>query len=270
MESTARLALGGVMLALFLAECLWAWRARRHAYEVREVLCNVAIAFVNGLIKPLTLAWSLFLLNLVQPWRVVDLPTSGAVFLLTFLVTDFAYYWFHRLSHRWRPLWAIHQVHHSSPWMNLSTAIRLPWLGKAVTPLYFVPLALLGLPAPFIALSLGIGLLYQFPLHTQAIPKLGAFEGKLLNTPSAHRVHHGANAQYVDRNYAGFFILWDVLFGTYQAEREPVHYGVTTGFVSHNPLRVQWQPLVNYWRERRAPIASVDDGVRKVDGVAHV
>ena len=100
-----------------------------------------------------------------------------------------------------------------------------------------------------------MGLLYQLFLHTEAIGRLGRFEGKLLNTPSAHRVHHGRNRQYIDKNYAGVFIVWDRLFGTYEPEVERVQYGVTTGFVGHNPLVVQFQPLWKYirgeWRREK-------------------
>lgn len=238
-----RPALAGTLLLLVLLEVAWAaWRLPR-AYDARETLCNFAIALVNGWLKPAGIAWQLLVLEWI-PWRpMAPLPADWPVFVLTFVATDLAYYWFHRCSHTWPWLWAVHQVHHSSPWMNLTTALRLSWIGKFVAPLFFAPLVLLGLPPLFVALSLALGLLFQFPLHTQAVPSLGVFEGRLLNTPSAHRVHHGANAPYLNRNFAGVFILWDVLFGTWQPEREPVRFGLTTGFPGHNPLRVQFQPL---------------------------
>ncbi len=270
MDHAVKLALGGVMAVLVLAEVLWAWRTKRHAYEPQEVLCNVVIALFNALLKPATLAWSLLVFQWMEPLRLVVLPHSVAVFLVTFLVTDFAYYWYHRWSHEWPALWAMHHVHHSSPWMNLTTAARLSWIAKVVSPLYFVPLTLIGLPAEFVALSLGLGLLYQFPLHTQAIGTLGTFEGKVLNTPSAHRVHHGSNAEYLDRNYGAVFIVWDVLFGTYKAETTAVRYGVTTGFIGHNPLRVQFEPLLRFLLRRgeRAK-RPVDVRGRKAERVAH-
>jgi sterol desaturase/sphingolipid hydroxylase (fatty acid hydroxylase superfamily) len=241
----AQLALAGVLLGLVLLEVAWARRHRPRAYHAKEALCNVAIAIGNALLKPAALVWGLFVLQLVEPLRLATLPPNLWVFAATFLVTEFVYYWFHRWSHEWPALWAIHHVHHSSLWMNLTTAVRLAWLGKLISPLFFLPLTVLGFPPEFVVLSLALGLLYQFPLHTQAIGKLGAFEGRLLNTPSAHRVHHGCNEQYLDKNFAATLIVWDVLFGTYAAEREPVRYGVAADFPGHNPFTVQLRPL---WR----------------------
>lgn len=98
------------------------------------------------------------------------------------------------------------------------------------------------------SLSLAGGLLFQFFLHTESVGKLGRLEGKLFNTPSAHRVHHGSNPEYIDKNYAAVFIVWDRLFGTYQPEHAPVRYGVTSGFMGHNPIKAQFSPLVRFLR----------------------
>jgi sterol desaturase/sphingolipid hydroxylase (fatty acid hydroxylase superfamily) len=241
-----RVVLVALLLALLLLEVVWAARHRPRAYQWREVLCNLTIAAVNGALKPLALAWQLLVMELAASFQwLPTLPVTPLVFALTFVATDFVYYWYHRWSHAWPVLWAFHHVHHSSQCMNLSTAPRLGWLGKLVAPVFFVPLTLVGLPADLVVASLALGLLFQFPLHTQAIGALGAFEGRLLNTPSAHRVHHGSNERYLDRNFGGVLIVWDVLFGTYTPETEPVDYGVAEGFVSHNPLVVQFLPL---WR----------------------
>lgn len=142
----------------------------------------------------------------------------------------------------------MHYTHHSSPWLNFTTALRLNWISKFISPLFFAPLVLLGISPAFIIASLALGLVWQFFLHTEAIGRLGWLEGKLLNTPSAHRVHHGRNVQYIDRNFAGALIIWDRLFGTYEPEAERVRYGVSSGFAGHNPLVIQFLPLWKYIR----------------------
>ncbi|MEO1035883.1 MAG: sterol desaturase family protein [Pseudomonadota bacterium] len=235
-----------VFLACIAAELIWALRRRPEVYNLKESLSNLSMMIVNNISRPLALAWTFLVLSLLEPFRLFQLPETGWVFLVTFVVADFAYYWFHRFSHEVPILWTMHYTHHSSPWLNLTTAVRLNWIAKFVSPLFFVPLMLLGLPPKFVVGSLALGLIFQFFLHTQAIGRLGRFEGKFLNTPSAHRVHHGSNARYIDKNYGGFFIFWDRLFGTYEPEVEPVRYGVTTGFLGHNPLAVQFRPLWNY------------------------
>jgi sterol desaturase/sphingolipid hydroxylase (fatty acid hydroxylase superfamily) len=206
-------------------------------------------------------------MSLIEPLQVFRLPDTAWAFLVTFVIADFAYYWYHRLSHEVPLLWTMHHTHHSSPWMNFTTAMRLNWIAKFVSPVFFAPLVLLGLSPEFLALSLTLGLLFQFFLHTEVIGRLGWFEGKLLNTPSAHRVHHGSNTQYIDKNFAGVFVVWDRLFGTYTREEEPVRYGVTTGFVGHNPLVVQFKLLSQYirgeWRREKTIAAEREVNKRR-------
>lgn len=249
-----------VVLLLVLAACIgaeiaWSWRRDRKVYNLKESMSNLAMLGVNNALKPAALAWGLLVMSLLEPLRLFELPTTVSAFAVTFVVADFAYYWYHRLNHELPLLWTMHHTHHSSPWLNLSTAVRLNWLGKFASPLFFAPLVLLGLSPLFISASLALGLLFQFFLHTEAIGRLGWLEGRLINTPSAHRVHHGSNAQYIDKNYAGVFIVWDRIFGTYEPEVEPVEYGVTTGFMGHSPLVVQLRPLIQYirghWRREK-------------------
>lgn len=261
MES-ASIIVAGIALAIIAAEFAWSRICGREVYNLRETLSNLAMAVVNNLQKPVTLAWTFFIMMLFEPLQAFRLPDSGWAFLLTFVVVDLAYYWYHRLSHEVPLLWTLHHIHHSSPWMNFTTAMRLNWIAKFITPLYFAPLVLLGLSPEAVSASLTLGLLFQFLLHTEFVGRLGWFEGTLLNTPSAHRVHHGSNTQYIDKNYAGVFIVWDRLFGTYAPEIEPVRYGVTTGFVSHNPILVQFKPLWQYvrgeWRREKQILAERD------------
>ncbi|MDX2088665.1 MAG: sterol desaturase family protein [Kofleriaceae bacterium] len=240
-----------IVLASVVAEALWSRWRRRGVYSGKETASNAFMMLVSQVLKPLSLAWTLFVLSLLEPVQTFSLPDTGWAFLLTFVVTDFVYYWYHRLSHEMPVLWSMHHTHHSSPWMNLTTAVRLNWVAKFLIPLVFLPLVLLGMSPAHVSLSLALGLLFQFFLHTEAVGKLGWFEGKLFNTPSAHRVHHGSNREYIDKNYAGVFIVWDRLFGTYQAEQAPVRYGVTSGFMGHNPIKAQLYPLLRYLRGRQ-------------------
>ena len=237
-----------VAVAAILAEIAWSRCSDRRVYNLRESLSNLAMMAVNRLLRPLVLAWGFLVLTLVEALQPYRLPDTGWAFLLTFLLTDFAYYWYHRLSHELPLLWTMHYTHHSSPWLNLTTAMRLNWIAKFVGPLFFAPLVLLGMSPAFIIASLALGLAWQYFLHTEAIGRLGWLEGKLLNTPSAHRVHHGQNVRYVDRNFAGALIIWDRLFGTYEPETERVRYGVNSGFAGHNPLVIQFLPLWKYIR----------------------
>ncbi len=243
------------VLAISVAlEVFWAWRRRRPVYSLRESASNFVMLIVGSALKPLALGWALFVLTLVEPLQFFRLPHTAWAFALTFVVADFAYYWQHRVMHQLPALWAMHHTHHSSPWMNLTTALRLNWVAKFISPLFYVPFVLvLGVSPLAFGASLALGLLYQFFLHTEAVGRLGWFEGKLLNTPSAHRVHHGLNPDYIDKNYGGVFVVWDRLFGTYEREVEPVRYGVTTGFLGHNPLVAQFQPLLSLLRSAVLP-----------------
>ena len=239
---------GLLVIAALVFEWVWARRHQRAIYHRPELICNGIIFVGNTILKAVTAAWAIWILGLIEPLALWHLPNTKLVFIATLILADLAYYWYHRLSHEVSALWALHHTHHSSIWLNLTTAVRLNWLGKFVSPIFFAPLVVFGLPAEFVGLSVGLVLFYQFFLHTQSIPPLGRFEGVLLNTPSAHRVHHGSNPVYIDKNYGGILVIWDRLFGTYEPESEPVRFGVTTGSVGHNPLVVQWRPLWQYYR----------------------
>jgi sterol desaturase/sphingolipid hydroxylase (fatty acid hydroxylase superfamily) len=140
--------------------------------------------------------------------------------------------------------------------MNLTAAYRLNWFSALVSPVFFVPAALLGLPADFIAAAYGLNLLYQFFLHTEVIGKLGPIEG-IMDTPSAHRVHHGANPLYIDKNFGGVFMLWDRIFNTYQPETEKVTYGLTTGFNSNRPLVLVFHGFRQWFRKDSPKLETV-------------
>ncbi|MBI5610277.1 MAG: sterol desaturase family protein [Deltaproteobacteria bacterium] len=160
--------------------------------------------------------------------------TSPAAWFLAMFLVDFCYYWFHRACHRSHLFWAVHHVHHSSEEYNLAVALRQPWFEKLVDIPFYLPLAVLGMPVELYLGAFTIDLLYQFFIHARFVPRLGPLEW-LLNTPSHHRVHHGVNPAYIDRNYGGILILFDRLFGTFEPEGEPVVYGTVTPLQSWNP-----------------------------------
>lgn len=174
------------------------------------------------------------------------------VWLLAFVLYDFCYYWLHRLGHERNVLWAAHSVHHQSEEYNLTTALRQTSSGFIFSWIFYLPLALLGVPPLVFITVASLNLLYQFWVHTRHIPKLGWLEWVLI-TPSNHRVHHAQNPQYLDCNYGGVFILWDRLFGTFQEEdpREPVIFGVTTPLASWNPLWANLQFYAQLWNDAR-------------------
>ena len=173
------------------------------------------------------------------------------VWVLLFFADDLAYYWFHRVSHESRVFWASHIVHHSSQHYNLSTALRQTWVPMTYLP-FWLPLPLLGFAPWMILLAQSWSLIYQFGLHTERIGKLPRPLEAILNTPSHHRVHHGANEQYLDRNYGGILVIWDRLFGSFEPEGERVRYGLTTNIETFNPVRVAFHEYIALARDLRA------------------
>lgn len=155
------------------------------------------------------------------------------------LLVDFFYYLFHYSSHRINLLWAAHIVHHQSEEYNLSTALRQSALQACFSWIFYLPIALLGFPVKWFIAIKSLNLIYQFWIHTEIISKLHPIIEYLFNTPSHHRVHHGRNHKYLDKNHAGMLIIWDKMFGTFQKEEEHPSYGITTGLNSWNPLWAQ-------------------------------
>ena len=211
-------------------------RGIRGAYRFADSVTNLSCGVGQQVLEPF------FKLGALVPYtwlfthaRVLTFHESSPVaWVLLVLGVDLAYYVFHRACHRVGILWAVHAVHHQSEEYNLSVALRQPWLEALVVPIFYLPLAVLGFPPVMYLAGVTIDTLYQFWIHTRAIGKLGPVEW-VMNTPSHHRVHHGIDPEYVDRNYAGIFIVWDRLFGTYiREEREPV-YGTCLLYTSPSP-----------------------------------
>ena len=214
-------------------------------YYPKEVLCNFSLAAMHQGMDILAGLLIAKLYLAVFGWKLFDIQMGPFSFVLLMIAQDFCYYWFHRASHRVRWMWAAHVVHHSSDNMNFSTAFRqslmYPFAGMWV---FWLPLVILGFDPNWVVFVVLLNLGLQFFVHTQAVRKLGPLEW-LFNTPSHHRVHHGRNPQYIDKNYAGILIIWDKLFGTFVPEEETVIYGITKPVNSFNPIKVTFSE----WRD---------------------
>jgi alkylglycerol monooxygenase len=184
------------------------------------------------------------------PWLLVDARALAAG-VVAFLLVDLAYYCSHRTSHQVNLLWAGHVVHHSSEEYNLAVALRQSSLHGLFTWVFYLPLALIGVPPGTYLVCYGLNLIYQFWIHTQAVGRLGQITELVMNTPSHHRVHHGRNPRYLDRNHAGVLIVWDRLFGTFEPEQETPVYGITTPLRSWNPLWANVHGFVEIFRGLR-------------------
>jgi sterol desaturase/sphingolipid hydroxylase (fatty acid hydroxylase superfamily) len=222
--------------------------ARRARYDWRAFGVSVLDLVVRvglGIVLPISLATPF--INWAFDHRVASVAVdTWLVVALLFIGQEFCYYWFHRASHRVRWFWCNHAVHHSPSTLNLSAAFRIGVLSKlSGTGFFFVPLIWLGIHPRTVFAVLTLNLLYQFWIHATWIPKLGWLE-MVLNTPSAHRVHHAANVDYLDANFGGVLIVFDRLFGTYVAERDdlPCRYGLVEPMTSYNPLRVEFTQWV--------------------------
>ena len=235
------------LVSLVAAEIAWSWKKDKKAYEIRETFSNLAVFAGFQFSKFLFAGYQLAVLGFFSRIALFRLPANVLVFMLTFVAADLVYYWFHRISHSWKPLWAFHQVHHSATHMNLTAAYRLNWLSAIISPVFFIPLVLLGMPVNFIVVSYVVNLAYQFFLHSESVGKLGALEN-FIDTPSSHRVHHGSNTVYIDKNFGGVLIIWDKLFKTYQPETEKPVYGLTTGFMSYNPLILVFKGFMDLFK----------------------
>lgn len=183
-------------------------------------------------------------------WRVTDLGTGLAGWAIAMLAWDFAYYWNHRWEHEIRLLWAAHVNHHSSERYNFTTALRQPWTPFSSLVLY-PPLALIGVRPWLIMIVGSCNLIYQFWVHTEAIDRMPTWFEFVLNTPSHHRVHHGSNSQYLDKNYAGILIVWDRIFRSFEPERERVIYGLTKNIHTYNLFTIAFHEYTAMWRDFR-------------------
>jgi len=219
---------------------LEAWAARRQgrtSYEPRDTAASLAMGVGNVLVVLTLQGVTLGAFFLAYEHRRFEPGTGPISWLLLFFAEDLVYYAWHRASHEVRILWAAHENHHSSQRFNLSTALRQSWTTPFTTLPFWICLPLLGFHPWMVVTMTSISLIYQFWIHTELIGRMGPFEW-IFNTPSHHRVHHGANVEYLDRNHGGILILWDRLFGSFEPERARVRYGLTKNIQTFDPLRI--------------------------------
>jgi len=240
-------------VALIVAEMLYTRATGRGRYEARDTLTSLMMGLgntVSGVVFGfLAFGWAMW----VYQFALFDIGFVWWAFVLAFIGDDFLYYWWHRASHRIRWLWAAHVIHHSSQHYNLSTALRQTWTGQLTFGfiVFGTPLALLGFHPGIVAFVSAINLIYQFWIHTEAIKRFPPWFEAVMNTPSHHRVHHATNPRYLDSNYAGVFIIWDRMFGTFEPELddEPCKYGIVKNLGTFNPIKVAFHEWIGIVRD---------------------
>ncbi len=240
----------------------WAVKSGRAngRYETKDALTSISLGLGNLAIDTLTGVLSFAALLWVWDHRLFDIPVTWWSFVLVFIGMDLTYYWKHRFMHRLRWFWMEHVTHHSSTHYNLTTALRQPWLGP-FSGLFLIgaPMAWMGFHPAFMAFAMGFNLIYQYWIHTEAIGRMPRWFEAVMNTPSHHRVHHATNPRYLDGNYAGVFIVWDKMFGTFSPEldSDPCVYGLVSNVDSHNPIYLGWHGAMEFfadcWRDGLRP-----------------
>lgn len=249
MPNLVHYAIPGFVLLLLIEVAVAAYE-KKDWFEARDTFSSLAMGIGNVIIglfaKGLVLAglWGIY------TFRITELGFAWWVWVLVFFAEDFSYYWFHRLSHSNRYLWASHVVHHSSQKYNLGTALRQTWTGDiSGSFIFWLWMPLVGFHPLMIMAQRSISLLYQFWIHTEAIHKLPRWIEFFFNTPSHHRVHHAVNPKYLDRNHGGILIIWDRMFGTFQEEEEHPTYGLTKNIHTFNPLRIAFHEWIDMGKD---------------------
>tara|TARA_B100001113_G_C21071477_1_gene605741 strand:+ start:533 stop:1372 length:840 start_codon:yes stop_codon:yes gene_type:complete len=246
-----------IVLAMIFLEILVSNFRNQNFYKRGDTLCTVGLLLGNIIvafaIKGIVLAFHIYLYQ----FRVFDFVNEvpiWALWTMTFISIDLVFYVYHRMSHRIRFLWAIHLSHHSSEEMNFAVSFRQAWFGPISKIPFFMVLPLLGFDPTIIAVAGVISTLWGIVGHTQVIGKLGPLEW-IFNTPSHHRVHHGSNKQYIDKNYGNLLIIWDRMFGTFEPEQEEVKFGLVNNVNTFNPVKVTfmaWVSMINELKQKNS------------------
>ena len=256
-----------VFIAMVVIEMIAVRLGRTGAYDWRDAGTSLSLGLGSTVVGALVGTTVFAAYSWFYQFRLFEIPIAWWSGVLCFVLDDLAYYAFHRTAHRIRWFWAGHIAHHSSQHYNLTTALRQTWTGFfALSFAFRIPLFLIGFPPALVLFCVGLNLVYQFWIHTETVRRLPWGLESVLNTPSHHRVHHGTNPRYLDRNYAGVFIVWDRLFGTFEPEddAEPVRYGLVHNLGTFNPLWAavhEWHAIARdlwrakTWRERWTVVA---------------
>jgi alkylglycerol monooxygenase len=250
-----------IFALLIAAEAFYAQRHGSAEYaDNKDTWTNIFMGFFSvawGLLFGLITGYIYVFLYGLAPYQ---FPADAWwTWVLLFFVDDFVYYWFHRISHESRLFWNFHVVHHSSEHYNLSVAVRQSWFSGTLHWIIYAPIMLVGFAPWMFAFMHGLNLIYQFWIHTRFVKRLGMLE-YVLNTPSHHRVHHGVNDQYLDRNYAGVLIIWDRLFGSFINEDEEPRYGIIKPITGYNMLWINthaWFEMYEAMKHRPGLLAKL-------------
>ena len=230
-----------VFVATVIIEVILTVKVKMEAYAYKDALTSIAMGLGNVVIGLFTKGIVLTIFYFIYTSaHIFTIPFTWWAWILLLFAEDLTYYWNHRIGHTSRFFWASHVVHHSSQKYNLSTALRQTWSGSFYTFIWWIPLVIIGFHPVMILVQMSISLLYQYWIHTEMIAKLPKWFEAVFNTPSHHRVHHATNPQYLDRNHAGIFIIWDKLFGTFEPEVEKPVYGLVKNIDTFNPFKVAY------------------------------
>jgi sterol desaturase/sphingolipid hydroxylase (fatty acid hydroxylase superfamily) len=235
-------AIPGFVLLLSI-EAWFSYKDQKALYETKDTFSSLALGIGNVASGLITKGLIFGLFTLLYQWRLFTLDGSQWWhWALAFIADDFSYYWFHRSSHHINWFWASHVVHHSSRRYNLAAALRQTWTGNLTGSfIFWCWMPLIGFHPVIVLMMQSISLIYQFWIHTETIDLLPRPIELIFNTPSHHRVHHGTDLKYLDKNHAGVLIIWDRLFGTFQQEEERPQYGLTVNIGSFNPAVVAFK-----------------------------
>lgn len=240
-------------IGAILLELIVGLRTGRTRYETRDTAASLLMGAGSVIFGMIGAGWVTALHVWLWDHRLIDgLGFSWWVFVLAFLFKDLMYYWYHRMAHEHRWIWAEHINHHSSQHYNLSTALRQSWTGLiALNWFFYLPITAIGFHPAILFFSSGLNLIYQFWIHTEAIDKMPRWFEAVMNTPSHHRVHHATNAQYLDANYAGTLIIWDRMFGTFVPEQKSdlPRYGIVKNLGTFNPLKIAFHEWLAIGRD---------------------
>ncbi len=242
------------LVILVVAEALYMIKEKRHDHK--DMLTSLGMALGRLPFSVFTKGLILYFYAIINQYRLFTIPSNKYWgWIICFFCDDISYYWFHRLSHQVRFLWASHKVHHTSQQFNLSTAFRVPWTSDlSGTFLFWAWMPFIGIAPSMVIFMKSASVVYQFWMHTETIGKLPKWFEAVFNTPSHHRVHHGSNVEYLDKNHAGTLIIWDKIFGTYQEEIFKPKYGLTEELKSFNPFVIafhEWKKLFIDFRKAK-------------------
>lgn len=248
-------------ILLIILEVIYAIKTQRELYEVKDAATSISLGLGNLLIGLVTKSFILLFFVWIYEHRLFAIPFNvWWVWLLLFFADDFSYYCMHRTAHSVRWFWASHVVHHSSERYNLAAALRQTWTGNLTGAfLFWSWLPLVGFHPAMILFMQSVSLIYQFWIHTEAVYKLPKWFEFIFNTPSHHRVHHGSNIEYLDKNHAGILIIWDRIFGTFQPELFTPTYGLTKNVHTFNPVKVAFWEWINIGKD-----------LKKVQSIKHI